>query len=229
MTVSVLIPWSPGCEWRERSFRWVLAKYAAVHPTWEVVTGSSSSELFSRSQAILDAASRATGDVLVVADADVWCDPAAAVAAVAGPGWAIPHTLIRRLSPQSTEAVFAGAEHLTGLPLSTDNGQDSKPYKGHATGTLVVFTRDVLDQVPPDPRFVGWGREDDAWATALRTLVGSPVRYGADLVHLWHPPQERLSRTKASDENEALFRRYRAARARPARMAALIEEARCAL
>lgn len=224
MTVAVLVPWSPGCPWRERAWAWARARWGEVHPDWEVVTGRSDfGTPFSRAQGILHAASRTDADVLVVADADVWCDPAPAVNQVAEHGWAIPHRLIHRLSLDSTLQVYGGTDW-RGLPLSTDNHQDSRPYRGHPTGTLVVLTRDALEAAPPDPRFVGWGQEDDAWACALKTMVGKPWRGDDDLVHLWHPPQARQSRAVGSPEGLALLRRYRAARGNQDRMRALIAE-----
>lgn len=225
MTVSVLVPWRPGCPWREAAWAWVQDQYATTHPDWEIVTGTSPDGPFSRSQAILDAASRATGDMLVVADSDVWCDPAEAILEADDHGWAIPHLLVHRLSEESTRHVLAGA-NWRGLPLSRDNTQDRKPYEGFETGTLVVLRRNVLELAPPDPRFVGWGQEDQAWSSALRCLVGPPHRGNADLVHLWHPPQPRKTRAVGSSESFALWRRYALARNRPARMRDLINEGR---
>lgn len=226
MTVAVVVPWRPGCPHRQAALDWVLAAYASHHPDWDVVLGTSAEGPFSRSQAILDAAHRTDADVVVVADSDVWVDPDAMRTAVEASvhGWAIPHTLIHRLSPESTAKVLGGADW-RGLPLSTDNTQDRRPYRGHETGTLVVFRRDVLDDVSPDPRFVGWGAEDDAWAYALRCLAGPPWRGPADLVHLWHPPQPRLSRRVGSRESRALLERYRRARRDPDAMRALVDEA----
>lgn len=224
MTVSVLVPWRPGCPHRERAWAWVRHRYESSYPDWEIVTSSGPAGPFSRSAAILDAASRARGDVLVVADADVWCDPAAAVDAASSSPWAIPHRLIHRLSADSTERLIGGADW-RGLPLSTDNAQDRKPYRGHQAATLLVLRRDVLEEAPPDPRFVGWGQEDDAWAGALNTLVGAPWRGYADLVHLWHPPQARHSRTVGNQAGVVLWRRYRNART-PELMRHLIEEGR---
>ena len=224
MTVSVVFPWRPGCLWRERSFNWVRDRYAATHPSWEVVIGESPQGLFSRSAAILDGARRASGDVLVVADADVWCDPADAVERVTETGWSVPHTLIHRLSEESSD-LFMGGFPLDELELDQSNRQDRKPYRGNETGTLVVLAREVLFDVPPDPRFVGWGQEDNAWGAALNTLVGKSVRLGADLVHLWHPPQERQTRVVGNPEGQALWRRYQKAARRPEAMRALLAEA----
>lgn len=226
MTVSVVVPWRAGCPWREKAWEWVQARYAAAHPDWELVTGTCADGPFNRSAAILDATSRASGDVLVVADADVWCDPQPAVDRVDESGWAIPHLLIHRLAETSTLALLDGEEDWRGLPLSGDNPQDSRPYRGHETGTLVVLRRDVLEDVPPDRRFVGWGQEDDAWALALRKLVGVPWRGRGDLVHLWHPAPPRLTRRVGNPESLALFRRYDRARRNRAAMRALVDESK---
>jgi hypothetical protein len=222
--VSVLAPFTPGCPHREDAWAYVLGRYTAEHPDWEIVVGRSPGSLYSRTAAILDAASRASGDVLVVADADVWCDPAEAATKALGSGWAIPHRLIHRLSPESTEQVYAGADWRT-LPLSQDNAQDRRPYVGNEAGTLLVLTRSAFEAAPPDPRFAGWGQEDEAWALALRTLIGKAWRGTADLVHFWHPPQERLDRIRGNQENQALLRRYRQAASRPSRMRPLVAEA----
>ena len=228
VNVSVLVPFTGGCPHREAAWGHIRATYASEFPSWEIVTGDGDTpDGYSRTRAILDAESRATGDVLVVADADVWCHPGLAVLAAVENGWAIPHTLIHRLSAESTAAVLDGAAW-RGLPLSGDNKQDSRPYKGHPTGTLVVLRRDVFHLAPPDPRFVGWGQEDDAWSLALRCLAGTPWRGTDDLVHLWHPPQPRRNRRVGNPANLDLLRRYQAARHDPAAMRLLLHEAQVA-
>lgn len=224
MTVAVLIPWSTGCSWRERAWEWVQARYTESHPEWKIITGSTDVEGFSRTQAILDARQRTDADTLVVGDADVWCDGLSeAVNRVERHGWAIPHLMLHRLSPESTEQVYEGQDW-RGLPLSTDNRQDSRPYRGHETDTLCVFRADVFDRVPPDPRFVGWGQEGDAWRAALHTLVGPPWRGSADLVHYWHPPQPRQTRAVGNSKSYALWRRYAAARGDRHAMEFLVNE-----
>lgn len=226
MTVSVVIPVGGNCPHRAVALRWVTDRYRTEHPDWEIVTASGDTPGgFSRSQGILKAARQASGAVLLVADGDVWCDATNATQAAVEAGWAIPHRLLHRLSAESTELVLAGADW-RGLPLSTDNPQDSRPHAASPTGAMVAIRRDVLLDVPPDPRFVGWGQEDQAYAYALRCLVGQPWTGSEDMVHLWHPPQPRRSRVVGSDAGKQLKRRYQAARPDPAVMRALIEEAR---
>lgn len=226
MTVAVLVPFKPGCPWREKAWTWVQGRYADQHPEWELITGTTDVDGFSRTQAILDARSKTDADIFVISDADVWtAGLAEAVAHADETGWAIPHLLIHRLAESSTLRVLGGAEW-RGQQLSTDNPQDSRPYRGHEAGTLLVMTADAFDGAPPDPRFVGWGQEDDAWAITLRTLRGSPWRGKADLVHLWHPAEPRQTRVTGNDANKALLRRYQRANRRREVMESLIEEAR---
>lgn len=223
MTVSVVVPWSPGCPHREAAWEFVRPTYQGHG--WEVVAAPSPDGPFNRSAAIVEGARRSSGDVIVVADADVFLDGRLreSIAQAERVGWAVPHLLLHRLSAESTGRVYAGADW-RGLPLSTDNPQDRRPYRGNETGTMVAVRRDVLERVPPDVRFVGWGSEDQAWAMALRALVGKPWRGTDDLVHLWHPPQPRLTRVTGTNENRQLLNRYRAARRNTVRMRALVDE-----
>ncbi len=143
----------------------------------------------------------------------------------AGAPWAVPHIGISRLTEAATAQVLAGIDPDTLEPEALEE----PPYRAHPGGGIVVIRRDVYEQVPLDPRFIGWGREDDSWGLALKTLIGRPVHLRGRLWHLWHPPQPRPTRTHGSDDNEALYQRYRAANHAPARMAALIEEVTSAL
>jgi len=87
----------------------------------------------------------------------------------------------------------------------------------------MALRRDLYEQVPIDPRFVGWGQEDQAWHLALRRIAGMGVRGRADLWHLWHPPQPRLSRQTGSETSAELLHRYQRANTAQA-MSALIGE-----
>jgi hypothetical protein len=73
------------------------------------------------------------------------------------------------------------------------------------------------------------GQEDASWGFALRCLAGPPAQGDADLIHLFHPPAERMSRKHGSNESWRLFHRYRLALHNPDLMRTLIKEARDAL
>ena len=213
MTVSVVIPWRGGCPWRERALEFVRSKYP-----WPVTIAPAPDGPWCKSLATMPAVEASTADVLVIADADVWCDGLdLAVEAVAeGAHWAVPHTMVYRLSEAATVQVLAGADW-HGLPLA------QWPYVGFEGGGIVVARRETLIEVPM-PVFEGWGGEDESWAMALRTLAGPPWRGDADLLHLFHPPQERMSRRWGSDEGRELVKRFQAARGNPAAMRQLLKE-----
>jgi len=206
--VAVVFPWRAGCPWRERARQWVQSRYTELHPEWVQVLGSCNPDQpFNRAEAILDGARRVDADVYVVADADVWCPKVGrSIAPALERGWATPQKKLHRLTDAASERLMAG---------ETDGLRTIEIYTGHHAGTLVVLRTDVLFDVPPDVRFVGWGQEDDAWRIALTELVAQPHRTGggSDLFHLWHPPQERLNRIEGNPDGVALLRRYKQARA----------------
>ncbi len=74
-----------------------------------------------------------------------------------------------------------------------------------------------------DPRFVGWGGEDLAFAAALRTIVGEPTRLEASVWHLHHRLASKIGRM--SNTNDRLCRRYLHAEGDTVAMSRLIEEA----
>lgn len=219
MDVSVVVPWRPGCPYRERAWQWVKARYAWERPEWQVVTGGCADGPFNRSEAILDGVAKSDGDVILVADGDVWVDSTEAVIHADSEGWAIPHLMLHRLDEASSTKVLAGADW-------RDLSLAERPYRGFECGTVVALRRDVLLDVPPDVRHRWWGQEDQCWALALRCLIGSPWRGTKDCIHLWHPPQERMSRTYGTEQGKALLRRYEKARRAPGVMRALIEESK---
>ncbi|MBE4783913.1 hypothetical protein [Streptomyces caniscabiei] len=219
MSVAVLVPWRPDGGPRQAVWACVRARWEAIHPSWEIVTGACPDGLWSKGAAVADALRQTAAEVLIVADADVWSvgTPFAVEEVRTGRArWAMPHQLVRRLTPEATQAVLAGAA-MSGQPT-----QETHP--GTPGGGLVVLSRDVLEGVPMDPAFTGWGQEDQAWALALQTLAGPMWRGDSDLFHLWHPPAPRRSRAVGSAESLARYRRYQAASGQTAQMRALVAE-----
>lgn len=217
--VSVIIPWAPGvgCRHREAALAWTASKW--VGTGHEVVVGENTGP-WCKAAAVADGLARATGDVLVVADADVWTPgwEGAVGRVVSGVPWAMPHGKVHRLTHAATQQVLDGHEPAREMDLT------QSPYQGWPGGGMVVVRRDVYERAPLDPRFVGWSGEDESWAHALRALAGPGWRGTAPLWHLWHPPQERMSRRWGSHAARALATRYARARTRE-RMRALLDEA----
>lgn len=223
---TVLIPWRAGCRHREAAWTWLRPRYEALG--LEVIEADCDGP-WSKARAVAAAVERTDADHLLVADADVWCDPIDALCALEDFGWAVPHQLVHRLTEASTAQLIAGDD--------TDLELEMPAYGGVRGGGMVAIRRDVLHQVPLDPRFVGWGGEDHSWGIALHALAGAPWPGRLDLLHLWHPPQPeappvRGPRAKVkvpNDANRRLHQRYRDAKPSRARMEALVNEAREAL
>lgn len=221
MKIAVVIPYRPDGGQRDRLLAWTSQRYAEALPDVPVVLGDCNPDRpFNRAEGIVTGALRVDADVLIVADGDCWSDGIfdAIEQVRSGTPWAVPHLRLHRLTEQATERVLAG-----GRPEDQDDYAE-RPYKGHAAGTLLVIPRSTLLDVPPDVRMTGWGQEDDAWALALRGLVGKPWRGEEPCWHLWHAPQPRRDRGVGNETNLALYRRYKACRYDPVRMRALVEE-----
>lgn len=220
--VLVVVPWRSGCPHREAALSWVTGRWAELG--FPVRLGRHDEGLWCKSLAVSDGIARNEPDVLVVADADVFTDGAAeAVDLVRGGApWAVPHNYLYRLSRDATAAVLDGTPPDTRMPLA----EGTRPYRGRSGGGIVVVRFDVWVDCPIDPRFRGWGQEDESWALALSVLYGKPHRLDHPLWHLWHPPQERMNRGLGSTESLELYKRYSKAIRDCDVMRALIDEAR---
>lgn len=196
---TVLVPQRADGAERDRAWAYLSGLWAGLG--WEVITGACPPGPWVKALAVADALSRASGDVLVLADADAWCPGVvAAVEAVNdGAPWAVPHTLVHRLTKGATDCLY-GTEGFGG-PL-IEQRVEQRPYPGMVGGGCTVLRRDVYEACPLDPRFRGWGQEDAAWGVALTALYGSPWRSTEPLWHLWHPPADRLGMTEGMAAGE---------------------------
>lgn len=225
--VSVLVPWRPS---PERQPLWDYLRPMWEATGWQVVEGTAPDGPWCKAAAVEDALSRAEHDVIVMADADVWTDGVTEAVARVTSGaarWAVPHTRLLRLTPGATQWTLthgcwpAGDRIVDGE--RTIYTYEQRPYVGFAGGGMVVLTRDLYREAPLDPRFAGWGQEDEAWACALRMIGGREWRGLADMWHLWHPAPARMNRSIGSTAGRMLLQRYQRARD-GVRMRALIAE-----
>lgn len=219
--VGIIIPYRAGCAHRNRALMFVISRLASLgHP---IVIGHHTEGAWNKALAVRDALNQTGADTLVIHDADVWTEGlAAAVMAVReGAAHAVPHRSVHRLTEAATDRYMAGHD-LLGLDL------EEPAYRGFEGGGITVIRREVYEDCPLDPRFTGWGGEDDALGMSLRTLHGPPWRPTGHvpLAHLWHPAQERATRSFGSLASLELRKRYARAQGDPARMRTLVDEGR---
>lgn len=219
MSACVLIPFDGDSGWRDAAYAYMLRTLAG----WPISRGAYATN--SKGMAVAEAADRAgDADVFVVHDADVVVAPATLTRCITAVGegapWAMPHRTVHRLTAGATTAVYDGAR------IEDQQHQLDRPvYHGKVGGGVTVLHRRVWDDCPMDPRFLGWGGEDEAWGMALHTLHGAPFRpesMDQRLWHLWHPHPAPGQRFPVSAECRALFSAYRRAVGRPDTMRSLL-------
>lgn len=234
MRVSLIVPVADGHnETRTRNWEWLSARWEALRPTWEIVEGHAPADRWCKATAVSDAITRATGDVWVISDADLWVEswPTLKDAALyaAEHGWCVPCGNVYRLNPIATNELVEHDPDDQTITWPTNNGSlYRRPYRLFPGGGIFATTPDAYHQAGGfDPRFVGWGGEDTSLACAYTTLVGPPARLEASVWHLYHPMSKQAAKIgRPSGVNERLNRRYLHAEGDHVAMTQLIEEAR---
>lgn len=195
--VSVLVPYRENGAERAANWSHVRSLYERKFPSWEIVTASGPDGEFSRAGAIIEAAKKATGDIFVVADADVWSDGIgdAVTRVAAGAAWADPagRKVIYLTRAASQSVLSGGAWNQSGA---------EKAVSRVPCGGLVAISKPCFLRCPPDARFRGWGAEDHAWAAELARMYGLAATVTPNpLWHLWHP----ITANKVSTESRNLL------------------------
>lgn len=224
--VDVLIPWRGDCPHRAAALNYVTKRWTELG--FRCVLGVPDGERWCKAIAVQRAYDASDANVIIVADADVWCpdgiEPMLNALFNEGASWAVPHRLVHRLDEEATTLVLEGTEPNPSMGLAVLN----KPYEGRLGGGIVGLPAWVWEECPLDANFLGWGHEDEAWALALEHLYGRPHRHNATLWHLWHPPQQRISWGLGSAESDELYKRYHLAKTNRDRseMRSLLDEGR---
>lgn len=194
--VSLLIPYRPDYGPRDKIFHWVKNYYEELMPQIELCIGECDTELFSRSQAINNAAKKATRDVFVISDSDIIYEPSLiykSIEQLNNYAWVIPYQRIHYIDEQSTNQLLKEKPICpTKIELIANivDATNSPLYDGYIfTGGINVLPRKDFEFIGGfDERFLGWGGEDDAFNAAMSTLCGHYGRLDTDIYHLWHPP-----------------------------------------
>lgn len=192
MSLSICVPRRSDGGHRDRLWDWVRRRWEAYFRGAEIIEGHHDEDPdFNISLARNRAIQESTGDVLVIADADVVFDQLAVMSAV------------RRVQqdPRSWFYAFTNyycatqeyTEELLSHPPHTMIGQRDIKFWDWGDNTesgCTVMSREAMYDVGGyDTEFRAWGPEDTAFRVAANLLVSPVQRIVGNVVHLWHEPQ----------------------------------------
>ena len=202
--ISVIVPRTKGIPDRDAIWEYIKPRFDGYHII-EVDDPTSKLTAYNKAAAITSAISKIRGNIVIMSDADVWCDKLqlAINAVLNGAPFAIPHKHIHRLSKTTTEKLLAN-EPVQELEYV----RKQRVVKG---GGLIVLHRDVIKAHLPDTRFVGWGHEDRAWYCELHTFYPNYWQGSATLYHMYHEWQTRRKDKEQEARNKQLsllYKRY---------------------
>ena len=209
MKLSILVPFRDADGTRTRAKDWIVARWAHFWPDAEIIEGTDDGrDPFNKSQAMNDAASRATGDTFILLDADTWVEAGAIRTALEliarGVPWVVPATKNFRMSREWSERVLSMAPS---APLPSVMARDCDTAPGPIVGFCHVLSRAAYESAGGmDERIRGWGGEDTCFVRATDAIVGKHhkltvwkdqrgQRHPAIVVCLWHDrPRDRSRR-----------------------------------
>lgn len=178
--ISAVVPYRPAAG-RSDAFGFV-RDYLADNVD-EVIVCDDGGSPFSRGCSINQGVLEASGDLLVICDADLVVPvdqlDLAVIKVAAGGGMVLPFDRYHYLTGAASLEVMAGV-----APTPTTPREFSMES---SVGGVCVIDRATFNLVGGfDPRLRGWGGEDYAFWSAVDTLA-SVERVPGLLYHLWHP------------------------------------------
>jgi hypothetical protein len=230
-STSVIVAFRDDDGTRTRLWDLVRERFERLLPEAEIVVGTDDSVPFNKCRALNEAARKASGEVLILTDADTWVSEdllrgAVRLVAAGEAGWCKPWNRKLKLDPEATQAVLDLGEAW--------NGRKRKDWRVEApmntwwAGPPVVFRAETFWNVGAmDERLAGWGEDDACLGWALKAFTGRAKVLRGDSLHLSHP---RLGRSGSDlwpgqtsrDANLALGAEYRVASRSPELMRELI-------
>lgn len=203
--ISLIVPF--GCsdpeDQRQKNWKWLQAYWKAQLPGAEIIIGEDrDGKPFSKSVAVNDAASRAHGDIYVIVDADgyisaeavLYCATQIRQARNHGHKlWFVPYRNFFRLTAEASQRVLLSSPkkpYQFSSPPPEDCVQRSAASQfGHRYGAMIqVMPKEAFWEVGGwDPRFRGWGGEDNSAMRAVDTLYWPHKTLPIQVLHLWHP------------------------------------------
>lgn len=215
--LSVVIPWRAGDDRREQIFKWIWDRWNTLCPEAEIIQADSGSQPFHRGESRNQGAHESSRPILCFADADTTFNREQIERAVAlideGAPWVLPYG--RNEYYNLTEA---DSDTLLSSPVDVSvEAPADWEFRVESWAGVLLVPRDHFDVVHGyDPRFCGWGGEDNAFRLALDVMVGGHTRLAFDHVcHIWHPRGDAGFEQPDWPRNARLLRQYARAKSAP--------------
>lgn len=259
--ISILVPmhFSNHHDQRAKNWKWLKEYWECHLPGAEIIVGEDRhcNDIipFSKCAAVNNAASKATGDVYVIVDADIYYPAHAVLEAakkirkarrIGHKLWFVPYNSFLRLTRECSEIVLNSwpcDPYVFDSPPPCRCIKDiTGSHHGHWYGAgIQILPREAFECVGGwDIRFRGWGGEDHSAMRACDTLYWPHKTLPHQVLHLWHPMNSPTKTTdevvswkertwenqKASGTNDNLTNRYNSAYGDVVRMRKLVNESK---
>jgi hypothetical protein len=229
MNCSLIVPWRWADD-RARIWNYLSSAWDALG--FEVIEAQlPNGQPWIKAKAWHEGLQKASCDYVCLMDADCWVPalPEAVGLLSDGVRWVQGQNIVLRYDKATTGRLLSGEISIEDT-FKLENIWEDQPRAASA-GVGTILRREEADEIPLDPRFVGWGWEDNSWWEALTTMWGEPARLDSSFCyHFHHRPQfDKDRKPNSKNANWLLSRDYIRARGRPQRMQAVIDLARQAL
>ena len=188
--LTVIIPYCPDGGRRDINLSFVHKRLKAILPEAEVITPIQEQAPFSRSFTCNYGAKHASGDVLLICDADMGFEYDRienGLKIVHTVPWIAPMNQKWDYTWQASNRLLGMAPdvELKSLDLELSRKWGAERCRG---GAMLMITKENYFKIGGfDERFNGWGFEDNAFFLLANAMLGEFVETDNIAYHLWHP------------------------------------------
>lgn len=244
--ISLLVPFQSDSGRRAETWEWLKQYWAYELPYAELIVGGYKHRPFSKTTAVNEAARKATGDIIVILDADCYIPGDVIVECAVKIRearaqdqhlWYIPYRHFYRMTDSASRLIISSnpvmpPRYFSSAPPLSQLESGPASSAGHHYGALIQIMpiEAFVAARGMDERFAGWGGEDVSFLHAVDTMWGRYKTLPSGVIHLWHPTfnESGFKRNWVGQDktnpNSNLASRYGAASSDYAKMLALVNE-----
>jgi predicted glycosyltransferase involved in capsule biosynthesis len=207
MRFSAIIPHKPGIADREVIWRYNEKRWKELMPDVELIVGENSDDPFNKSAAVNDAASKSSGEYLIICDSDIFFGSrliSLLDEVCNNYPWIIPYSRSIRLNKDYVKSMEDSGAHTIPSSLKSSDLERQDIQLRVQGDYILVVSRDKFFEVGGmDERFQGWGYSVSALATTLNCVYGQPFILDYTIFHCEHEkaPKDHIM----AESNSKLF------------------------